>query len=372
MDAGSATDVSTQAASDAPAVVDAVASGKADSGGPDAVVTLPPDAGAPDAPATLNSADSGQADGGVDAPAPMGSDAGAADLTPVATPVGVPNADPSSQLIDSKGGSLSTSDGRFTLTIPPGAVSAPTNFTIQPLTNQAYGGIGSAYDLGPEGISLAAPATLSFHIPSPQAGAAYGVAFQDGQQRWQLVDGATFDATSTIISANVSHFSTWSLVVGIQLTPLAAAVLPGKTVQLTVISCVKPASSDPQQGFSKFLFECAPDPQSVLPATWAVNGITGGNATSGTVAGTNSGATYTAPSKAPNPTTVAVYVEALDESLAPLVVASDVQLAPLVPPSSKTLIVSNITINSCVTDDDPCGARCISVHPDPSVAGPGR
>ena len=92
---------------------------------------------------------------------------GAADLTPVATPVGVPNADPSSQLIDSKGGSLSTSDGRFTLTIPPGAVSAPTNFTIQPLTNQAYGGIGSAYDLGPEGISLAAPATCV--VPHPLA-----------------------------------------------------------------------------------------------------------------------------------------------------------------------------------------------------------
>jgi hypothetical protein len=58
--------------------------------------------------------------------------------------------------------------GSLTLTVPPGAVAAVMDFTIDELTpNTAVGGLGSAFRVGPANAPLLAPVTLTFTPVDP-------------------------------------------------------------------------------------------------------------------------------------------------------------------------------------------------------------
>ena len=60
-----------------------------------------------------------------------------------ATAVGVATGSTASATIGPAGGSLSASDGKLVLTIPPGALAANTVIGMQPISNFAHGKIGS-------------------------------------------------------------------------------------------------------------------------------------------------------------------------------------------------------------------------------------
>ena len=69
------------------------------------------------------------------------------------------------------GGTATSPDGRLTLEIPPGALDADTTITIRPLSLAALppgplgeGWTGPAYELGPDGLDLATPATATFTL----------------------------------------------------------------------------------------------------------------------------------------------------------------------------------------------------------------
>lgn len=273
---------------------------------------------------------------------------------PPTTPVGVPKGGAVEKVIGPAGGALSSADGALTVSVPAGAVSGPLSFSIQPLTNEAFGGVGDAYALGPEGTALAAPVTLSFKLPAGETGA-YGIAFQDEQHRWQLVDGISADETGAVVSAPVAHFSHWSVVRGVQLQPLSARVQPRGTVQLSVVTCVQltEGADAAAQAIHRFVFKCVPGSFDVVSGSWTVNGIPGGNGMLGKLAGTTAGATYTAPSEPPEPPTVRVSAQAANGTLPPLVFAG-------APAHGKGLLFSEITVG-CGADDDPCGLRCTTV-----------
>ena len=82
---------------------------------------------------------------------------------PAITPVGTPAGDPITKTIGISGGSIASPDSVMELVIPAGALPANTDITIQPVTNEAPGGIGLAYDLLPDGTTFSKPATLTFH-----------------------------------------------------------------------------------------------------------------------------------------------------------------------------------------------------------------
>jgi hypothetical protein len=104
-----------------------------------------------------SSASSGQAGG---------SAGGGGTGTPGAAPVGTPKGNPVTGRIGPNGGSLASGDGALTLTVPPGAVAAETTFSIQPVTNTAFGGLGDALRLDASGASLAQPLTLTWRAPA--------------------------------------------------------------------------------------------------------------------------------------------------------------------------------------------------------------
>src|SRR6185295_11488854 len=83
------------------------------------------------------------------------------DLTD-ATAVGVPVGPATKKSIGPQGGSMASSDGRVTLTVPPNDLSGPVEFVITPITNQAPGGLGNAYRFEPNGQKFATPVEISF------------------------------------------------------------------------------------------------------------------------------------------------------------------------------------------------------------------
>src|SRR5687768_430852 len=71
------------------------------------------------------------------------------------TAVGIAMGAPSELTIGAAGGRLASSDGKLTLVIPPGALASDTRITIQPISNNAPLGLGTAYRFTPDGGQFA-------------------------------------------------------------------------------------------------------------------------------------------------------------------------------------------------------------------------
>jgi hypothetical protein len=271
---------------------------------------------------------------------------------------------------------LISPDGKLTINIPAGALTADMRIGIQPIANLARGGIGGAYRLMPEGVTFAQPVQLRFaHSDPDREGAsadALGIAFQDAQGYWRRVPDALVDKTTGTVTVSTTHFSDWSRVKGAQIRPPSARVKVKKSVALQAMNCMPPRTPPPSDSEEELAplppprtsggeEELAPLPRkrggeeelAPLPPKrsdkkgraplytcdrsegaitasvkdWSVNGIVGGDSRVGTVRGNPNGtsAIYTAPSFKPSPATVAVS-------------------AQVVGGSEKSLLVSNITI----------------------------
>ncbi len=198
-------------------------------------------------------------------------------------------------------------DGRLELTVPPGALSSEITLSAQPITNTAFGGLGTAYRLGPDGTTFAKPITLMFKAGAEDLGKVsiegMGMAFQDAEGYWNRLPGATFDAAAKTLTVTTDHFTDYAPVAVTLLQPLAKTVKPGETVELELSNCYPVKVSTDPDGWRGYrcdnyfgVDESAKE--------WFVNGITGGDGTVGTISGDSDSARYTAPGKPPSPSTV--------------------------------------------------------------------
>ncbi len=258
---------------------------------------------------------------------------------PPSTPVGSVLGAAVSAVIGSDGGELQSADGSVTLLVPAGAFSADTTVSIQPISNEALGGIGNAFRIRPEGLHSNLPMTLRF---KPGADDLQGsalrfinIGFQDSAGHWRVYEQPQRDSASNTVSVQTTHFSDWSMLAGVQLRPGKATVKTAATQLLTIQYCESDEYpvDDPDYGQLPVLLECHAAPNTALSAQhWSVNGAEGGSAVTGTVvanADKDTGeAFYSAPYNVPDVNPVAVSVEVHDPEN----------------PGDKTLLVSNITL----------------------------
>jgi hypothetical protein len=262
--------------------------------------------------------------------------------TAAVTPVGSALGNPTAKVIDAAGGSITSDDGRLTVMVPAGAVAAATNFTIQPITNQAPGGVGNAYRLGPAGQTFTSPVDITVHYSSADlAGSvtdALSLGYQDAQGRWGVYKSVTLQTTNQAITVSSEHFSDWALIAGASLQPAAARIGTGQTQILDFLICKLVDFGDP---LIQYAAVCTSGGAAV-GGDWAVNSVPGGNSTVGTVLASVTGdsdvATYTAPGQIPATNPVAVSVDSLVTALGSAIHGKG---------SGKELFVSNITIGGC-------------------------
>jgi hypothetical protein len=132
------------------------------------------------------------------------------------TPVGTPEGNPVSKIIGAAGGTLVSADSVVELNIPPGALSSDVNVTIQPLTNEAPGGIGLSYDFLPNGTVFSTPATATFHYSDDSLNGTLPellwILYQDSSNAWQAnPELQDLDTVAKKLHIEIGHFSARSI-----------------------------------------------------------------------------------------------------------------------------------------------------------------
>ena len=153
-------------------------------------------------------------------------------ITPVVRPAGVSIGAIVTRAIGIAGGILQTPDKVITLTIPEGALSTNTNIGIEPVSNTNIAGIGLSYRLTPHGQTFSKPVTISYswaaHADSIGLLETLGLAYQMDNGIWKFTGADNFDAVAKTVSFKTTHFSDWSLMNRISLSPYKASLETGE------------------------------------------------------------------------------------------------------------------------------------------------
>ena len=254
------------------------------------------------------------------------------------TPVGTPIGTPSTATIGATGGSLKSPDGRLEVIIPANALSASTQISVQPGTNEAPLGTGVAYSLTPYGQKFSKPVTVVLHYnDSDRAGTdihALAIATQKDDHIWYAFKTVSLDSAAGTLSVSTSHFSWYSLFDYVKLIPYQGTVKVNQRIPLKVISSDIPVGgpADPNDP-NEYYAALNPSKEFAYGnlITWTLNGDVSGNATEGYVLrGAGSSADYLAPASAknmkPNPVTVAAIVDLPDQVSSTFMPARELQL----------------------------------------------
>ncbi len=219
------------------------------------------------------------------------------DNEPLVTLVGTPTGPAVTATIDASGGTLSSADGILELTVPPGAVSAATVFSIQPITNHCPGGFGIAYRLLPEGITFAQPVTLTFSYADTLVAneELLGIAFQGTDKTWFAPKEFSLDEAENKISVQTKHFTDFDLFERMIIVPSEAIVKINESIDLEVIIVGEPRDTT-DDGIELVNLNIS----KTYVSTWQVNGTSGNDASGHIVKKDENKATYIAPSVVPD------------------------------------------------------------------------
>ena len=218
--------------------------------------------------------------------------------------------------IGASGGTVSSADGRLTLTFPAGALAQDTEIGIEPITNTAPLGIGNAYRLTPDGAKFPQPITVTLsYQPSDLSGSSSDALFcgyQSSDGLWHTLGSPTVDTTAQTVSNPQGHFTDVSLLMGWQLDPGSATLAPSGSLPLTLKVCQPDTFTMQDDELAALTYRCDledPELPQLLDITgWSVNGTPGGSTTDGIVSGQGRFGTYQAPMAPPPMNPVAVSV----------------------------------------------------------------
>jgi len=206
------------------------------------------------------------------------------------TAIGSPAGNPVSKSIGPAGGSLKSDDGMVEISIPAGALSSNTEIKIQPVTNEAPGGVGLSYDFLPNGTIFSKPATITFHYNEDELNndpVFLCLAYQDSIHAWRAdPEHQYLDSTAKTLSLDVSHFTRYTTIdAGFKLSADPKEVKGNNTSRIQVWEIL---SQDNRVTTSTSV-------PSKYVDSWTVDFSPGGNNTVGKIVGTGSDVTYQAP-----------------------------------------------------------------------------
>lgn len=224
----------------------------------------------------------------------------------VVTPVGTPEeAIKAAKVIGAGGGTLSSLDGKISVSIPAGALAGDQNVTIQRITNNNPMGIHSGYRITPHNVQFTKEVTITFpYTDEDLTGTvpeALGIAFQDTSGVWREIINSTLDKTNKKVSVKTTHFSDWTFFESFAIKT-SATLLPVKGVaNMEVFSDADMLA--PEEDDSRPIGE-----RSKITADYVKNWTLIG---AGQLKSSGPEATYTAPATVPttqNPVTITVNI----------------------------------------------------------------
>lgn len=232
------------------------------------------------------------------------------------TAAGAPIANAVQVKIGPAGGTIHSSDGKISFSIPAGALDNEQNISLQAIENKAPMGMkNKAYRFQPHALVFKKPAKLILHYDENDIAGSLpqlvNLATQNAKGQWTRVGNSTVDETSRTISASIHHFSDYAFYESFTMkdskTGSDTAVIkvrPGETIKLNVVFIEEVVMNDS-------LFLPIPMPASGYVREWSLNGhasphpdLNLGGLT-GQQGYTNAERDYVAPLKAPNPNSIA-------------------------------------------------------------------
>lgn len=244
-------------------------------------------------------------------------------------------------LIGAAGGSLTSQDGRLTLTVPPGAVSDFTIFGIQLVENRLLGGLGLAYRVSAkvnggneQEATLLRPLELAFTLPSGllanTAPEDLLLAYQGADGRWQISSERQTEVMPQVagqaaggvrLRGTFQKSGDYAVAPRYKLHPSRGTVKINARLTLTALKLTPTTAVGGYGSYSLLEF-------SQVPATgWAVNGVAGGSDTLGRLIPTSgeSQKQYKAPGRKPSPNPVRITAQ-VSEGGRTLTLSSAVQV----------------------------------------------
>lgn len=160
-------------------------------------------------------------------------------ITPLVRPKGTNAGIAVTKKVGPEGGQLKSSDGSITVDIPQGALTAATTVSIEPVSNTNIAGIGKSYRLLPHGQVFAKPVTItsSWAGQTDSVGLlqTLGFAYQMDDGVWKFVGAHNLNTTGKTVSFKTTHFSDWSLMNRISLSPYKAEVETGNKLSIRAL-----------------------------------------------------------------------------------------------------------------------------------------
>lgn len=166
-----------------------------------------------------------------------------AELVFPATEVGSPVGDKVTKAIGPEGGSITSPDGRMTLTVPANALTETVPFSIQPVTNKFEDGLGLSYRLEPNGMAFTTPLEISFHYDVHDLEGtileALVIGYQDNVGAWHVQREIGTDEDKKTLTLSATHFTDYTMGYVLGLSPSKATVHVGESVTLAPTLCNK-------------------------------------------------------------------------------------------------------------------------------------
>lgn len=243
---------------------------------------------------------------------------------PLVTASGAPDGVAITKTIGADGGTITSSDGNISITIPAGALKEDQSISVQPITNQLPMGYGKAYRLTPHDISFHQPVTINFRYNEDSIKNSVpellGIAYQDQEGKWFFAGEPVHDKTNHLLKTTTTHFSDWGFLPYFYIDPSETLVDPGTQHTLKVMATVPGEYMDfPSVDGSPVVQSYAPPAQYI--GAWNYAG-------EGSLDDDGNKASYQAPAAIPriNPEAVSVAIKMKQKG--------------------QFLLVSNITIRS--------------------------
>ena len=135
-------------------------------------------------------------------------------------------------VVSSSGATLSLQSGGVQIIVPADALLAATNLSVVPSTAFASDPRvvkGTPFDFGPSGTTFAKPVTVKIkYDPAnlPQGTEEAALRIHLSVPGWQAVEGSTVDTAGNVVSAQVSHFSTYAILTPAPVAAVAVTLIP--------------------------------------------------------------------------------------------------------------------------------------------------
>lgn len=170
-------------------------------------------------------------------------------VQPLVRPIGTSKGAVTTKIIGAGGGAVTSADGTVTLTIPSGALTGNTTVGIEPITSTNVAALGhTAYRLTPHGQIFAKPVDITFswagHADSIGILQTLGLAYQKENGVWQFAGANSIDEDDQTITFKTTHFSDWSLMNQVSLSPYQKDLDPGQSVNIEALLFVQTDGDD--------------------------------------------------------------------------------------------------------------------------------